>query len=260
MRPPLIWSSKYKFLAIFLVVADNLHTFVHEMTNTTEYIMGYAKQNQIFCIADLMRMMPENNATSLSSIKSTITRLIKSERLVRIRRGTYSLMPAIKNKLDIVIEEKEKIVNDLLKEKFPFATFCIYNGKTLAPLQHHLSFNNATYIETERTVMEAAFSYLRDNGYTVFLNPKADIVSTYIDLKTAPIIIKPLITESPTAEQSGMVVPTLEKILVDIQKDADFSYLHGTEGDNMIANADSLYMINYSRLYRYGRRRGLNLK
>ena len=54
--------------------------------------------------------------------------------------------------------------------------------------------------------------------------------------------------------------PYLEKILVDIQKDADYSYLQGAESDNMLSNAESLYMINYSRMYRYGRRRGLNLK
>lgn len=217
-------------------------------------------QNKTFCIDDLLYMLPQDNTTSLSSIKSTITRLVNSERLARVKRGVYSFIPAMKNSFEIVIGEKEKQLNELQKEKFPFATFCIYNGGTLAPLQHHLSFNNATYIETERTVMEAAFGYLRDNGYEAYLNPKSDMMSTYINLKSAPIIIKPLKTEAPTTEQDGVVVPTLEKILVDIQKDADFSYLQGAESDNMLSNAESLYMINYSRMYRYGRRRGLNFK
>lgn len=230
------------------------------MTNTTQYIMNYAMQNKTFCIDDLLCMLPQDNTTSLSSIKSTITRLVNSERLARVKRGVYSFIPAMKNSFEIVIGEKEKQLNELLKEKFPFATFCIYNGGTLAPLQHHLSFNNATYIETERTVMEAAFEYLRDNGYEVYLSPKSDMMSTYINLKSAPIIIKPLKTEAPTTEQDGVGVPTLEKILVDIQKDADFSYLQGAESDNMLSNAESLYMINYSRMYRYGRRRGLNFK
>lgn len=230
------------------------------MTNTTQYIMNYAMQNKTFCIDDLLCMLPQDNTTSLSSIKSTITRLVNSERLARVKRGVYSFIPTMKNSFEIVIGEKEKQLNELLKEKFPFATFCIYNGGTLAPLQHHLSYNNATYIETERTVMEAAFEYLRDNGYEVYLNPKSDMMSTYVNLKSAPIIIKPLKTEAPTTEQDGVVVPTLEKILVDIQKDADFSYLQGAESDNMLSNAESLYMINYSRMYRYGRRRGLNFK
>lgn len=251
---------KCKLSAIILVIADNLHNFAPEMANTTQYIMNYAMQNQTFCIDDLLCMLPKESSTSLSSIKSTITRLVSSERLARVKRGVYSFVPTMKNSFEVVISEKEKQLHELLKEKFPFATFCIYNGGTLAPLQHHLSFNNATYIETERIVMESAFEYLRDKGYEVFLNPKADMVSTYIDLKSAPIIIKPLKTESPTTEQDGIVTPTLEKILVDIQKDADYSYLQGAESDNMLSNAESLYMINYSRMYRYGRRRGLNLK
>lgn len=243
-----------------MVIANNLPNFVPEMTNTTQYIMNYAMQNKTFCIDDLLCMLPQDNTTSLSSIKSTITRLVNSERLARVKRGVYSFIPTMKNSFEIVIGEKEKQLNELLKEKFPFATFCIYNGGTLAPLQHHLSYNNATYIETERTVMEAAFEYLRDNGYEVYLNPKSDMMATYVNLKSAPIIIKPLKTEAPTTEQDGVVVPTLEKILVDIQKDADFSYLQGAESDNMLSNAESLYMINYSRMYRYGRRRGLNFK
>ena len=230
------------------------------MANTTEYIMNCAVQNQVFCINDLLRKLPEDDASSLSSIKSTITRLVRSGRLARIKRGIYSLMPAMKNSFQIVLGENEKRLNVLLKEKFPFATFCIYNGQSLAPLQHHLSFNNATYIETERAVMEFAFDYLRDNGYNAFLNPNADMMAKYIDLKSSPIIIKPQKTESPTTEQEGFIVPALEKLLVDIQKDADFSYLQGAESDYMLENAQSLYMINFSRLQRYGRRRGLNIK
>ena len=34
-----------------------------------------------------------------------------------------------------------------------YAHFCIYNGNIISPLQHHLSANNITYIETERFKM-----------------------------------------------------------------------------------------------------------
>lgn len=230
------------------------------MVSTTQYIMDYAMQNQTFCIADLIHAWPKEKTSSLASIKSTITRLINSDRLARVKRGVYSFPTALKNPFKIVIGDKERQLNQLLKEKFPFATFCIYNGNSLAPLQHHLSFNNATYIETEKFVTEAAFDYLRDKGFEVFINPKSEMMNSYIDLKKAPIIIKSLKTESPTTDQDNIIVPTLEKILIDVQKDPDFSYLQGIESDYMLENAKALYLINQSRLHRYGKRRGLNLK
>lgn len=230
------------------------------MASTTQYILDYAMQNQQFRIDDLMATLPEGNRPSVASVKSTISNLINSQRLARISRGLYSFVPERKNVFKVVLGETEKTVNQLLKERFPFATFCLYNGTSLAPLQHHLSLNNITYVETERAVMESAFHYLRDKGFMVYLNPKADIVAKYIDLKSNSIIIKPLVSESPLTQQDEMIVPTLEKILVDIHQDSDFSYLQGTETDYMMENAKSLYMINTSRLQRYGRRRGIRFK
>ena len=69
--------------------------------------------------------------------------------------------------------------------------------------------------------------------------------------------MKPLITESPVQECNGVLVPTLEKLLVDLQKDADFFYLQEAEGFNIFRNAMSLYTINENRLLRYASRRGI---
>ena len=69
--------------------------------------------------------------------------------------------------------------------------------------------------------------------------------------------MKPLISESPIQENSSVLVPTLEKLLVDLQKDQDFFYLQEAEGENIFRNALSLYTINESRLLRYASRRGI---
>jgi len=52
--------------------------------------------------------------------------------------------------------------------------------------------------------------------------------------------------------------PTLEKLLVDIQKDADFDYLQGAESLYMYQMAFDLYTINTQRLMRYAKRRGIS--
>lgn len=58
----------------------------------------------------------------------------------------------------------------------------------------------------------------------------------------------------------GVTVPTLEKLLVDINKDPDFSYLQGAEAERMMGNAKALYIINATRLRRYAKRRGLKIE
>jgi hypothetical protein len=49
-------------------------------------------------------------------------------------------------------------------------------------------------------------------------------------------------------------VPTLEKLLVDTQKDADFDYLRGVESLNMYWLAFDQYSINTQKLLRYAKR------
>jgi len=53
----------------------------------------------------------------------------------------------------------------------------------------------------------------------------------------------------------GLTVPTLEKLLVDINVDEDFYYLQGSEAFYILRNAAEKNVINRSRLLRYARRR-----
>lgn len=80
----------------------------------------------------------------------------------------------------------------------------------------------------------------------------------YIDLRENCIIVKTLVTESPLIEVEGIKVPTLEKLLVDTQKDADFDYLQGYESINMYQLAFEQYSINIQRLIRYAKRRNIS--
>jgi hypothetical protein len=69
------------------------------------------------------------------------------------------------------------------------------------------------------------------------------------------IFVKNLVSEAPLQEVSGVPMPTLEKLLVDILRDTDFFYLQGSESDRIIENAFNLYTINRNRLFRYADRR-----
>lgn len=194
-------------------------------------------------------------AISLVTVRQYLSLMFRAGKLERVGAGQYSLRQ--KQDFSYSPSDDVKEIYKCLNASLPFADFCIYEGGILAPLQHHLSINNAIYIETDRDVVETVFGKLKDEGREVFRQPDGRFVYDYIDLKKRCMIVKALVSESPTAKVEGFVVPTLEKLLVDIQADADFDYLRGSESLNMFARAFDLFSINLQRLMRYSRRRGM---
>lgn len=227
------------------------------MNGVKELILSFASSRKEFSVDELWEWISQGREIAHNTVNITLSRLVSKGEIVKISRGIYKMANG-KTIFRAIIEEREMEVAEILKNKYPFAPFCIYNGKSLVPLQHHLSENNVTYVETDRSAMEAVFNTLKDAGYEVWLNPSEDITYKYIDLKKKIIIVKALVTEAPTEKIDGINVPTIEKLLVDIKKDEVFAYLQGSEAQRMWEIGESLYNINQSRLKRYAKRRGLN--
>ena len=225
------------------------------MKNYSQDIMDYAALHSDFGLHDLYAYLDGEADISRHTVSWYLTKLTESGQLRRIGHGKYA--KADKQKFTISPTEEQQSLNEALKQHWPFAHFCIYDGSIISPLQHLLAANNITYIETEREATSAVFNHLKDKGLIAYLRPTRDLIYNYIDLSQPAIFVKPLITESPVQEYNGVLVPTLEKLLVDLQKDADFFYLQEAEGFNIFRNAMSLYTINESRLLRYASRRGI---
>lgn len=221
-------------------------------------ILEYAKYNNNFCIDALLPHLKCKSDIRKSTISWILYRLVRSGKLARVARGIYTLQ----NK-QIFIPQISDVVKSLyakIEVKFPFSKFCFYDGNCIAPLQHHLASNQLTYIEVERDSIETVFNFLKTEEYNVFLKPDKDFFYRYIDMNKTAVIVKTLISEAPIQEISGIATTTIEKLLVDIQKDSDFFYLQGYETMNMIKNAFSLYSINVDKMLRYASRRGLRLE
>ena len=219
--------------------------------------MDYAYSQPCFGLQELYDYLVKDDNTDITrkTVSWYLTKLIESGKLQRVAQGKYAV--GTKQQFLIVPTDEQCSLNEGLKQKWPYAHFCIYNGSIISPLQHHLSANNITYIETERDATVVVFNHLRDEGKTAYLRPTRELIYNYIDMSQPAIFVKPLITESPVQECNGILVPTLEKLLVDLQKDKDFFYLQEAEGMNIFQNALSLYSINESRLLRYASRRGI---
>lgn len=112
------------------------------------------------------------------------------------------------------------------------------------------------YVETNRDAVDSVFARIKDSQKFVYKQPDYAFMYDYVNLQDSCVIVKPFVTESPINEVNGVVVPTLEKLLVDIQKDDDFDYMRGTEASYIYQTAFDQYVINTQKLFRYARRRG----
>ena len=178
------------------------------MKNYSQDIMDYAALHSDFGLHDLYAYLDGEADISRHTVSWYLTKLTESGQLRRIGHGKYA--KADKQKFTISPTEEQQSLNEALKQHWPFAHFCIYDGSIISPLQHLLAANNITYIETEREATSAVFNHLKDKGLIAYLRPTRDLIYNYIDLSQPAIFVKPLITESPVQECNGVLVPTLE--------------------------------------------------
>lgn len=224
------------------------------MTNeTTTSILEYADTHLKFSMEDLFAYLHKKIGINKSSLAWYLFKLVNENKLVRTGRGMYARI--LKPSFAPQPAEEVKEVYDLLTTHFPFAKFCIYQGEIIAPLQHHLSPNRIIYVETDRGTAETVFHLLKDDYQDVYLRPNKEMIYRYIDMDSRVFIVKNLVSEAPLQHISGVPMPTLEKLLVDILRDVDFFYLQDSESERIIENAFNLYAINRSRLFRYAGRR-----
>lgn len=220
---------------------------------TTFAILRFVQDHHNFNIEDLFDNLHKSMDINKSSLQWHLYKLVKENILVRTGRGMYA-KATISSFSPKPVDEVIELFN-LLHSNFPFAKFCLYQGELISPLQHHLSPNRILYVETERDSAETIFNFLKEESRTVFLRPDKDIVYRYVDMDSRCIFVKNLISEAPIQKVSGIPMPTLEKLLVDILRDSDFFYLQGAESERIIENAFMMYTINRSRLFRYSSRR-----
>ena len=181
--------------------------------------------------------------------------MVKQGILNRIGKGIFTLGTI--NSFLSEIPSKEKSLSRRINNEFPYLKFCIWNSSLLNEFTIHQANQFFQLVEVEKDATQAIFHYLKENKYSVFLEPTKDIFENYITENNNIIIVKTLITEAPVQNIGGINKPTLEKVLVDIFcDDIIFSAFQGNEMLTIYKEAFSKYSINKSKMFRYARRRG----
>lgn len=221
----------------------------NERNRTKRCILDYARHHERIGFSQLVSDLGLKTSTA----RQYLSALAKEKKLARTGNGEYMLTDKQVFRF-VPTEAQEKLYGEL-KEELPYTDFCIYDGGIFAPLQHHVSVNHAVYIETNRDAVDTVFSRLKDLQRAVYKQPSAAFMYDYVNLQEPCIIVKTFVTESPVNRINGVFTPTLEKLLVDIQKDDDFDYMRGTESLYMFRTAFDLYSVNTPKLLRYAKRR-----
>ncbi len=226
--------------------------------STAEIIMTYATARNNFTFNELSEYVRDVSTISDSGILWHIKKLIREKKLMRLSRGLYG--QGLKDEFQPRLTDSLKKLYQDVRGAFPLIDICVYSGADISSMQHHISTNNALYVEVTKEATEAVFHWLIDRGIRAYHRPTESFMSDYVNLSEEIVIVKTLVTESPVIVNDGIVMPSLEKLMVDINTDADFYYLHGGETFYIMEHALNLFKLNKSKLLRYASRRGARQK
>jgi hypothetical protein len=224
---------------------------------TTNDILNFAFTHKVFTRKELITNLKSlNQISTQSSLSEQLNRLLKSGQLIRFERGIYTLPDNAKKNFSINSSEDVKNINQQIIKQFPFADYCIWPGSAIMPYMHHIPNLSFVFVDVEREVAESIFNHLNsESTKRVYLMPSLTDFERYIN-GTEAIIIRPLISESPLQLIDGINTPAIEKILVDIVGDVEFSFLQGSEINYVYSTIFERHNINKNKLLRYASRRG----
>ena len=194
---------------------------------------------------------------SIRSIDTELRQMVAAGLLERTGYGQFRLQPDIKLPYIPVVSQEMKTLFSGIKEKYPYAGFCIWQAREVSSFMQHVPSVDVLILETDRTAAEAVYEDVREmaSGRTVLLRPTEKEYRLYAS--GAPsLLVKDLISEAPVMQVDGVATATLEKILVDVTIAPEFEFARGAELFTIFENADQMYRIGKKTMLRYASRRG----
>ena len=173
-----------------------------------------------------------------------------------IKKGLYKISDREPYK-PTINEEMRDIYYKVTKEFFD-ERFVIWSTSWINEFSIHQTFHNYYLLETSYEIAEHAFYKMKELGIpNVYLRPDKEQFTKYIVDTDSPIIIINLLLKAPVKKVNNIIVPALEKILVDLYADKNIFFMYqGHELKEIFRNAVKKYLLNYTRLFHYARRRG----
>ncbi len=220
-----------------------------------EQIKEWFERDQVFDnkqIASFYRSIEPN--TKESTVNWRIYSLVQMGVLTRVGRGKFVL--GNKNSYTPDIPPKLKTLNNRLKRSYPFLDYCLWTSALFNEFMLHQPGKFFLIVEVEKDAMESIFFFMKENKYSVFLEPTKELLNRYIPEEKETWVVKSLVSEAPLQNISGIQLPTIEKLLVDLFCDTVvLDAQQGTERDRIFEEVFEKYTVNENKMLRYADRR-----
>lgn len=189
-----------------------------------------------------------------STVNWRIYRLVQTGILNRVGRGKFLLG----NKINYTPElsTKLKTLNNKIKRQFPFLDYCLWSSALFNEFMLHQPGKFYLIIEVEKDATESVFFFMKENKYSVFIDPTKELLTRYVPDEKETWIIKSLVTEAPVQNISGIQTTTIEKLMVDLFCDTIIlDAQQGAERERIFHEAFEKYTVNENKMLRYADRR-----
>lgn len=148
-----------------------------------------------------------------------------------------------------------RVVN-LLKEKYLYLEFTIFELIQLNEFVNHLLAHNIVFLSVEGDIIDFVFDMLKEAfPGKVLIDPTQDVFDRY--WTDDMIVLLKLVTEYPKSKNEPWQI-RIEKLLVDIMAEPLIRSSFGaSEFPTIFEDVFSKFVIDESCLFRYARRRGI---
>jgi hypothetical protein len=226
------------------------------LTNTHIQELKVAFGNkEYFLVEDLFALYQSFDPTvSKSTVNWRIYTFVKTEVIKRIGRGKYKF--GNENYFKPQITQKTLEINSFMKANFPYLNYIIWHISEINSVSQHLINRDTHYLEVEKDAIDPVFEQMKEKFKYVYRRKSNEDVY----FGESVIVVRSLVTGSPTQLVEKVPTTSIEKLLVDIFADKEFEFLQGNELTHIFSNAFSKYTINIDKLLRYASRKAKRLQ
>lgn len=181
---------------------------------------------------------------------------LKQKHIIKdVKKGVYTL----ESKQSFKPEPDKTILKiaRALENSFNHHAYNIWNTAWLNEVTELQATSFLVILEVDKDSVETVFYAMKDKGFSnIYLKPDKKIIETYISELKEAIVVRPMISRAPVRKLKNVMIPRIEKILVDLYCDDELLFaFQGNQLVKIFKECFEKYLINFSTMLNYARRR-----